>query len=62
MARKTVERRAQDALAKVEKMIHEITAWKGERPKIVRVNQGDYLALVEVGKVDHFPGVEIKPG
>lgn len=62
MARKTVERRAQDALLKVEKMIQEITAWRGTRPTVVRVNHGDYLALVELGKLEQFPGIEIKPG
>jgi hypothetical protein len=62
MAKQTVQRRAEKALDRVDKMIREITAWKGEKPKIVRVNHGDYLALTECGKLNHFPGVEIKPG
>lgn len=43
--------RADKARDKIAKMICEITAWKGQRPTVVRVNAGDFLALVECGYV-----------
>lgn len=43
--------RADKARDKIGKMIREITTWKGERPTVVRVNAGDFLALVECGYV-----------
>lgn len=47
-------------------MVREITAWKGERPSLVRVNMSDYLALVECdwirdGKLSGT-SLEVKPG
>jgi len=65
MADKVV-RRARRARDKVEKMIREMKAWQGQRPTLLRVNMGDYLALTEVGFVrdGKWSGtdIEVKPG
>lgn len=58
--------RALKARNKIDKMVREITAWKGERPSLVRVNMSDYLALVECdwirdGKLSGT-SLEVKPG
>ena len=43
--------RADKARHKVDAIICEVTKFTGERPKIVRVNGRDMLALVECGHV-----------
>jgi hypothetical protein len=61
-------RRADNAKEKIRKMIAEITGWNGERPTVVRVNMGDYLALTECGYVRDGVlsgdphSLEVKPG
>jgi len=62
MADRRTQTRALKARDKVQKMIVEITKWKGERPTVVRVCHADYLALVEMNWADRFPGIEVKPG
>lgn len=60
------KRRALKARDKVDKMVREITNYKGKRPTMVRVNMPDYLALTEVGwlKDGKLSGsnLEVKPG
>lgn len=61
-----VKRRANQARDKINKMVREIEAWKGEKPTVVRVNHGDFLALTEVGWIrdGKLSGtmLEVKPG
>lgn len=62
-----MDRRARKALDKIDKMVRELRAWKGETPKLVRVNHGDYLALVEAKLVDEAGKLrgrelEVRPG
>jgi hypothetical protein len=61
-----MDRRASRALTKIDKMVREIKQWKGEAPKLVRVNHGDYLALVEANLIQdgRLRGreLEVKPG
>ena len=58
--------RARRAAEKVDRMIAEITRWRGERPKVVRVNHSDYVALVETGELEEGKlrgrDVEVRPG
>ena len=56
------KRRALQARDRIHKIIAEIKKWKGVTPTVVHVNHADYLALVEVGWVDRFPNIEVKPG
>jgi len=62
MSKRAVNR----ALDKIEKMVREIKAWKGEYPKLVRVNYKDYLALVDAGLIEDNKlkgrDLEVKPG
>lgn len=53
--------RANKALDKVAKMRREWKSWKGCEPTVIRVNSGDYLALVEAGYVrdDVLSGTKI---
>lgn len=66
MGRDNAVRRANKARDKIEKMRREWRSWKGCEPEVVRVNTGDYLALVEVGFVrdGKLSGtqLEVKPG
>lgn len=51
MVDRRTRRRAEKTLERIRKMRAEWTQWKGETCKLVRVNHGDYLALVECGYV-----------
>ena len=66
MAARRTQARARKARDKIDKMVREITQWKGERPTMVRVNHGDYLALTEVGWIKDgvLSGtkLEVRPG
>lgn len=66
MSEARTKRRALKARDKIDKMVREITRYKGERPTLVRVNMGDYLALTEVGWIKDgvLSGshLEVKPG
>mgnify|MGYP003657646357 CR=1 FL=1 len=66
MSEARTKRRALKARDKIDKMVREITRYKGERPTLVRVNMGDYLALTEVGWIKNgvLAGshLEVKPG
>ena len=46
-----VRTRADRARDKCDKIIREITQFTGERPKVIRVNSRDLLALTECGHV-----------
>ena len=58
--------RAKKARDKIENMVREWRQWQGAEPTVVRVNTGDYLALVEMGWVRDGKlsgsSLEIKPG
>ena len=66
-ADRKVQTRARKARDKVKRMVTEITAWKGEKPKVVRVSMSDYLALTECdwltddGRLSGTM-IEVKPG
>ena len=66
MSEARTKRRALKALDKIYKTVAEITKYKGERPKLIRVNMGDYLALTEVGWIKDGvlsgSNLEVKPG
>ncbi len=66
MSEARTKRRALKARDKIDKIVREITAYKGERPKLVRVTMADFLALTEVGwlKDGKLSGsnLEVKPG
>lgn len=66
MSDRRTKRRALKARDKIDKMQRELTAWKGEAPKLVRVCHADYLALIEVGWVvdGKLSGssLEVRPG
>ncbi len=58
--------RADRTVKKINKMVREITQWNGQRPSMVRVNYGDYLALTEAnylqdGKLSGT-NLEVRPG
>ena len=66
MTARRTQARARRARDKIDKMVREITQWKGERPTMVRVNHGDYLALTECnwirdGKLSGT-NLEVRPG
>lgn len=54
------------ALDKIEKMVREIKAWKGEAPTLVRISYKEYLALVDAGLIENNKlkgrDLEVKPG
>jgi len=60
------KRRALKARDKIDKMVREITSYKGERPTRVRVTISDHLALTEVGwlkdNVLSGTNLEVLPG
>ena len=66
MSKDNVKRRANKALDKINKMRREWRSWQGKEPEILRVNSGDYLALIELGYVrdGKLSGtiIEVKPG
>lgn len=66
MSKRGPQVRARKALDKIDKMVREVTQWRGERPTIVRVRMADYLALTECGYVQegrlNGTALEVKPG